>query len=360
MGVCCNKSSPVWSPLVVDIDGVGYPASLAGPNSWTKGHRISKNFSAYRMFAIDGKSPQLVEWLAPKVGILVYAPGGKCPTGIITGKNLFGNVTGGNWWLDGYTALASLDKEHKGYLAGDDLKEVYVWVNKERDAIAHPGELRPASEVFSRLEVNPRRQGGNAWFESSGATLKNGRKVGTWDWWPGISYEGLVLQPEFRSSDAERMKDPAPVIYFWKHTDGPFGFLRFFKVGKSLYVATCGPDFGHSGAMAIAPVTYDGKRVYLTVSSKLGKATASLKVEGVNLNGDVTYSDEQSSNKVSMTAHQLLPPIFVRPDVAGPFAYTDAAFASMVKANPDVHMLYITKGYPTRRFGHIRTLADLL
>lgn len=91
-----------------------------------------------------------VVWKASEaMPLLVFDP---AHTGSITsreqlfGSHSFGGKPGGGSWDDGFEALATLDKDNNGKIAGSELDALALWFDKNRDAISQPGEVKRLSE----------------------------------------------------------------------------------------------------------------------------------------------------------------------------------------------------------------------
>ncbi|MFN8391115.1 MAG: hypothetical protein U0136_12565 [Bdellovibrionota bacterium] len=92
------------------------------------------------------KSDKWYEWKASeKTPLLVYDPE---HTGKIeSATQLFGNYSFGKHWNDGYDALATLDQDGDGKIAGDELKPLGLWFDKNIDGVSQPGEVLSAEAV---------------------------------------------------------------------------------------------------------------------------------------------------------------------------------------------------------------------
>jgi tetratricopeptide (TPR) repeat protein len=79
-------------------------------------------------------------WITRDAGWLVHDPKG---TGEITSAlQWFGNVTFWLFWDNGYDALAALDDEADGELAGEELRHLAIWHDRNRNGRSEPGEVR--------------------------------------------------------------------------------------------------------------------------------------------------------------------------------------------------------------------------
>ncbi|MBU6429938.1 MAG: hypothetical protein KGR26_13070, partial [Cyanobacteria bacterium REEB65] len=172
------------SPIVFDLKGSGHPDLLAGPHwAWLPGRRLDG--AALRGFNLDGSGKALWEWAGPNAGILVWDPQ---HTGrIASGQQLFGNHTWGKSWKDGYQALATLDKQHSGWLSGNELDNLAIWRDANSNGTADPGEVVPVRNLgIEEIAVRPYHDRiGNAWApEGFVAESPNGSKhtLASWDW----------------------------------------------------------------------------------------------------------------------------------------------------------------------------------
>ncbi len=173
------------SPILLDLAGEGKPDLLA-PTPWAylPGRRLAS--AALRQFDLDGSGPGMAwEWVGPRSGLLVWDPHGKGK--IASGRQLFGNVTWGKRWKDGYQALATLDANRDGRLAGAELAKLAVWKDADSDAVSDAGEVKPLSaHGIVSLAVKPQRDKlGNTWKKGGFARRQLGGKEvasDTWDW----------------------------------------------------------------------------------------------------------------------------------------------------------------------------------
>jgi hypothetical protein len=87
--------------------------------------------------------PRRWTWISSRAGWLVHDPGG---TGEITSAlQWFGNVTFWLFWENGYQALAALDDDADGVLAGDELRDLAIWHDRNGNGTSDRGEVRPLS-----------------------------------------------------------------------------------------------------------------------------------------------------------------------------------------------------------------------
>ena len=127
-------------------------------------------------------------WVTKDAGWLVYDAKGRGD--ITSGLQLFGGVTFWLFWETGYDALASLDDNGDGVLAGAELKGLAIWHDANGNGVCDPGEVKPLSEygivaVSCRFERDPSHPDRVA-FSPRGVTFRDGRTRPTFD---------LILKP---------------------------------------------------------------------------------------------------------------------------------------------------------------------
>lgn len=186
------------SPIIVDVNFLGEPDLLAGPD-WKKNRSARPEPASWRKFDLDNKGPAMWEWVGPKSGLLVWSDQGADIQP--TGHNLFGNVTWGGAWHDGYQPLASLDENKDNKLTKKELENLYIWLDANSDAVAQSGEIKSLADLeIVAIGVNATRdRAGNA-HKVAGFETKDGQKGATWDWW----------------SRRGKQADDEAVVYAWK------------------------------------------------------------------------------------------------------------------------------------------------
>lgn len=272
-----------WSPVIVDLYGIGYPDLLAGSEAWPQGRQApSEDLDVYRGFELVPGTYQLTEWVGPKVGILVVEnPMTLKPPdwGNVSAVHLLGNFMGGGKWKNGYHAMSWFDKNKDGFLKGTELDPVYIWVDGNTNAFLEPGELMPAKDLLRSLEVVTSPE----LWSATGAELLDGTLVSTWDWFPHrqprrVNFHEVllpILKPPISGVDKE--PEVSALLYEWQvpGMNGNAGLMRFFKVGTDVYVATMGPDFPRTRSMNIGIISKDGDELSWT----LGDGWTTLKAE---------------------------------------------------------------------------------
>lgn len=87
---------------------------------------------------------------------LVHLPGYRSGTPVrLAAPMLIGNRFGGRRWETGFAALASFDRDGNGIVEGEELRELYVWVDFDGDgSLAHREDaLRPASFYYTAFDL---------------------------------------------------------------------------------------------------------------------------------------------------------------------------------------------------------------
>lgn len=117
------------TPIVVPLDDGAAVDAIVDP-------------SANVAFDLDGSGRrQAWQWISPRVGWLVYDHDGSGR--IDTALQMFGSVTFWLFWQNGYQALATLDDNGDGELAGAELRQLALWVDANSNGVSDTGEVRP-------------------------------------------------------------------------------------------------------------------------------------------------------------------------------------------------------------------------
>lgn len=149
-------------------------------------HRRSDDIvdaSAAVLFDLDGSGrARRWQWISPRYGWLVYDHAGSGR--IDSALQLFGSVTFWMFWNNGYAALAALDDDGDGRLAGSELLGLAIWADANGDGRSDRSEVRSlaqhgivglscASSAGGRPDI--------AAFSLRGATFADGRTRPTFD-----------------------------------------------------------------------------------------------------------------------------------------------------------------------------------
>lgn len=131
-------------------------------------------------------------WVRPDTGLLVWDPDG---TGKITsGRQLFGSVT---WWMffsDGYHALDALDDNRDGELAGEELRGLRVWFDRNSNGHSEQGEVIDLEEAnIEAISARAITMDGDSPANPYGLRMTDGRILPTYDW---VTKPASVASPE--------------------------------------------------------------------------------------------------------------------------------------------------------------------
>lgn len=140
-------------------------------------------------FDLDGTGKRQVSaWPRPETAILCWDPAG---TGKITsGTQLFGSSTWWLFWRDGYAALAALDDDRDGWLAGRELRGLALWFDRNGNGVSESGEVTPIERTsVGALAVRAMGLESGSPVNSRGLRLKDGALLPTWDWVATVSGE---------------------------------------------------------------------------------------------------------------------------------------------------------------------------
>lgn len=129
----------------------------------------------------DGVAEQR-PWVNPDTAILVWDP--KNTGKITSGQQLFGNMTFRMLFSDGYRALDSLDDNRDGKLAGEELKGLALWHDRNANGISDQGEVTAiaGSSIRSIATGTTGKVNGLHPMNAAGLTLDDGSTRPTWDW----------------------------------------------------------------------------------------------------------------------------------------------------------------------------------
>jgi hypothetical protein len=122
-------------------------------------------------------------WVSARAGVLVWDPK---QTGIITsGRQLFGNMTWQMLFQDGYEALATLDKDRDGMLAGNELNGVGLWIDRNENAVSDAGEVVSATRAgIKSIAVKAKADSTGTLHIESGVIWTDGKSTHSYDWVP--------------------------------------------------------------------------------------------------------------------------------------------------------------------------------
>lgn len=160
------------SPLVLDLNGDG--KLDVAKNEWQP-HAPKFYTENARFFDITGDGTvDFTEWVSVGAGdgILVRPENGKVETAL----QLFGTAGG---YTDGYEKLSLVqDSDNNGWVEGQELEGLYLWVDANSDGKMQNAELRNLSEFGIKKIGTAHRN-----FVGSYVTNDGAQHV-MWDWWP--------------------------------------------------------------------------------------------------------------------------------------------------------------------------------
>jgi tetratricopeptide (TPR) repeat protein len=121
-------------------------------------------------------------WISPAAGWLVHDP--ERSGRITSALQWFGNVTFWLFWENGYQALGPLDDDGDGELAGNELRDLAIWHDRDSNGISDSDEVRPLSSHhivgLSCRHVAADSPGFAAW-SPRGVRLSDGRTRPSYD-----------------------------------------------------------------------------------------------------------------------------------------------------------------------------------
>ena len=154
-----------------------------------------EDHSANVAFDADGTGLQKRwTWITRDAGWLVNDPH---HTGKVTSAlQLFGNVTFWMFWENGYQALAALDDDRDGMLAGKELDGLAIWQDLNGNGLSDRGEVKPLAEwgivaISCRYVLDTNRSDRMA-YSPRGVFFRDGSNRPTYD---------IILQPAIAAVD---------------------------------------------------------------------------------------------------------------------------------------------------------------
>jgi len=133
-------------------------------------------------FDLDGSGlPRPWGWITTNAAWLVYDPQGRGE--ISSALQMFGQVTFWIFWRDGYHALASLDDNQDGRLAGSELRGIALWQDGNGNGVSEPGEVRPVAEWgITAVFCSGQQEAVHGSWCAEGVRFGEGRVRPTYDW----------------------------------------------------------------------------------------------------------------------------------------------------------------------------------
>ena len=164
------------SPIVLDLDDNAMIDTAK--NKWLPHDPQFFKHNA-KFFDINGDGTlDYTEWMKadPNDALLVMPDAqGKVNTAL----ELFGTAGG---YADGYEKLSIVcDKDKNGWVEGEELKGLKLWIDSNNDAVCDASELKELSDYNVAKIATSHKD-----FASTYVTT-DGKVKHTWDWWPTIA-----------------------------------------------------------------------------------------------------------------------------------------------------------------------------
>ena len=165
------------SPIVLDINGDGKLDTFN--NHYLPIEVDPKDYRniKFKEFDINGFGyNMLVEHIGSNDGYLVKIKDINLTlkTQRIDPTEMFGTAGG---FEDGFQKLSLLDKNNDGKLTNQELKGLYVWIDKNENNKVEKGELIPVQEL-NITEIGVKHNNYESYY------IRNGKKYKMWDFWP--------------------------------------------------------------------------------------------------------------------------------------------------------------------------------
>jgi hypothetical protein len=135
-------------------------------------------------FDLDGSGlARAWGWIRPEAAFLVWDP---AHTGITTsGIQMLGSVSFWLFWSDGYAALAALDDNRDGTIAGTERDGLALWHDANANGVSDPGEVKPVGAWgIESLGTCAHPDVDGTPMVSRGVVFADGTVRPTWDWTP--------------------------------------------------------------------------------------------------------------------------------------------------------------------------------
>lgn len=147
---------------------------MSGTMSRLTSFKVSSNSSSFA----DGIVEVYNEWFAPTEGILVDSTYPGFESGALHGYHLFGDMGSTEEYDDGFDKLAMHDLNDDGWISGEELDGLALWVDSNTNARLDPDEVITLESVnVEKLHLNHDEN-----FISY-AVLKDGTNMTTQDLW---------------------------------------------------------------------------------------------------------------------------------------------------------------------------------
>ncbi len=163
-----------YSPIVLDLNDDG-KIDVAKNNWHPHAPKFYREFAKFFDITGDG-ADDYTEWMMPNTrdGLLVMPENGEVKNAL----QLFGTAGG---YRDGYEKLSIVcDKDNNGWVEGEELEGLAIWIDENNDAVCQASELKQLSDYnIKKIATNHND------FVSKYET-NDGKTSTTWDWWPAM------------------------------------------------------------------------------------------------------------------------------------------------------------------------------
>lgn len=169
---------PAGDPLIIDLDQNSVPDVSGGINI------VKNSFDKSRAKLFDLNADGIndfVEWIGPNDGLIIFFENGKIKENV-NGFNLMSNAFG---YKNGFEKLSeNFDFNKDNKISGEELDNLYVWVDKNQDAKVQKNELLTFKEL-KIVEI------GTVYGENrmeGYAKNTDGNIIKIWQWWPSVEW----------------------------------------------------------------------------------------------------------------------------------------------------------------------------
>ena len=163
-----------YSPLVLDLNEDG-KIDVAKGNWRPHAPKFYRQYAKFFDITGDG-ADDYTEWMAPNAndGLLVMPENGEVKNAL----QLFGTAGG---FRDGYEKLSIVcDKNNNGWVEGEELEGLALWIDSNNDAVCQKDELKKLSD-YGVKKISTSHNDYVSKYEK-----EDGKTVTTWDWWPAM------------------------------------------------------------------------------------------------------------------------------------------------------------------------------
>lgn len=163
-----------YSPIVLDLNNDG-KIDVAKNNWRPHAPKFYREFAKFFDITGDG-ADDYTEWMMPNAhdGLLVMPENGEVKNAL----QLFGTAGG---YRDGYEKLSIIcDKDSNGWVEGEELEGLAIWMDENNDAVCQPEELKQLSD-YNIKKISTNHKDFISKYETN-----DGKTLTTWDWWPAM------------------------------------------------------------------------------------------------------------------------------------------------------------------------------